>query len=144
MIEIMQVLNLLCKVQVKFWIPQARKLIKSVKSRCVTCRRLERKVIGQSMGPVPEERLKPSPPFYYSALDLFGPIMIKDTVKGRCKKKVYGVIINCLSTRASYVDVVEEYDAESLITTLRRFIAIRGFSRSMYSDRGFQLTLASK
>ena len=96
------------------------------------------------MGPVPEERLKPSPAFYNSALDLFGPLMIKGTVKGRCKKKVYGVIINCLSTRASYVDLVEGYDADGLLTTLRRFIAIRGFPRSMYSDRGSQLKLASK
>ncbi|XP_063841247.1 uncharacterized protein LOC135101332 [Scylla paramamosain] len=134
----------LCKLQAKFWIPQARKLIKSVKSRCVTCRRLEKQVIGQSMGPVPEERLKPSPPFYHSALDLFGPLMIKDTVKGRCKKKVYGVVVNCLSTRASYVDLVEGYDTDSLITTLRRFTAIRGFPHSMYSDHGSQLKLASK
>ncbi|XP_063843679.1 uncharacterized protein LOC135090655 [Scylla paramamosain] len=134
----------LCKLQAKFWIPQARKLIKSVKSRCVTCRRLEKQVIGQSMGPVPEERLKPSPLFYHSALDLFGPLMIKDTVKGRCKKKVYGVVVNCLSTRASYVDLVEGYDTDSLITTLRRFTAIRGFPHSMYSDHGSQLKLASK
>ncbi|KAK4316834.1 hypothetical protein Pmani_012035 [Petrolisthes manimaculis] len=28
----------LCKLQAKFWIPQARKLIKATKSRCVTCR----------------------------------------------------------------------------------------------------------
>ena len=41
----------------------------------------------QMMGPTCEERLKPSPPFYNSALDLFGPIMIKDTVKGRTRKK---------------------------------------------------------
>ncbi|KAK4322627.1 hypothetical protein Pmani_006604 [Petrolisthes manimaculis] len=134
----------LCKLQAKFWIPQARKLIKATKSRCVTCRKLEKKVIGQSMGPVPKERLKPSPAFYYSALDLFGPLMIKDTVKGRCRRKVYGIILNCLSTRASYVDLVEGYDADSLITTLRRFIAVRGFPRSMYSDYGSQLKLASK
>ena len=48
----------MCKLQAKFWIPQARKLIRSIKSRCVICRKLEKKIIGQSMGPVPEERLK--------------------------------------------------------------------------------------
>nr|XP_027232842.1 uncharacterized protein LOC113824303 [Penaeus vannamei] len=96
------------------------------------------------MGPVPKERLKPSPPFYHAALDLFGPLLIKDTVKGRCKKKVYGVMINCLSSRASYVDLIEGYDADSFITTLRRFTALRGFPRSIYSDCGTQLKLASK
>lgn len=134
----------LCKLQNKFWIPQARRLIRRIKSQCVTCRKLERRIIGQSMGPVPKERLKPSPPFYHAALDLFGPLLIKDTVKGRCKKKVYGVMINCLSSRASYVDLIEGYDADSFITTLRRFTALRGFPRSIYSDCGTQLKLASK
>ncbi|XP_069987689.1 uncharacterized protein [Penaeus vannamei] len=96
------------------------------------------------MGPVPKERLKPSPPFYHAALDLFGPLLMKDTVKGRCKKKVYGVMINCFSSRASYVDLIEGYDADSFITTLRRFTALRGFPRSIYSDCGTQLKLASK
>lgn len=132
-----------CKLQAKFWIPHSRKLIKSV-SRCVICRRLEKQVIGQSMAPVPEDRLKSSSPTDHSAINLFGPLMIKDTAKGRCKKKGYEVIINCLSTRASYLDVVKGYDAYSLITTRRRFLAIRGVTHSMYSGHGSQLKLASK
>lgn len=134
----------LCKLQAKFWILQARKLIRSTKSRCVICRKLDRKLIEQCMGPVPDERLRPSPAFYNSALDLFGPLMIKETVTRRCKKKVYGIIITCLSTRASYVDLVEGHDTDSLITTLRRFVAVRGFPRSIYSDCGSQLKSASK
>ena len=96
------------------------------------------------MGPLNEKRLKPSPPFYNSALDLFGPFMIKDTVKGRTRKKVYGIIINCLVTHVVYIDLVEGYDTDSLLTTLRRFITIRGFPKTMYSDHGSQLVLADK
>ena len=54
----------LAKLQSKFWVPQARKLIKSVKSKCVKCRILDKKCLDQRMGNLPEERLKPSPPFF--------------------------------------------------------------------------------
>ena len=133
-----------CKIQSKFWIPKLRNLLRSVKNKCVVCRYLDKRAIGQSMGPISTKRLKPTPPFYHSALDLFGPVLIKDTVKGRCRKKVYGVVINCLVTRASYVDVVEGYDADSFLTTLRRFISVRGYPRTMYSDSGSQLVSANK
>ena len=96
------------------------------------------------MGPTNEKRLKPSPPFYNSALDLFGPFMIKDTVKGRTRKKTYGIIINCLATRAVYVDIVDGHDTDSLLITIRRFVSIRGIPKTMYSDYGSQLVLAEK
>ena len=70
--------------------------------------------------------------------------MIKDTVKGRTTKKVYGIIINCLATRASYIDLVEGYDTDSLLTTLRRFVTVRGFPKTMYSDYGTQMVSADK
>lgn len=136
--------NTLCKLQSVYWMPKARKMIKEIKSKCVMCRRLEKNIVGQSMGPISVERLKPSPPFFHSALDLFGPFMVKDTVKRRIKRKVYGVVINCLITRAVYIDVVEGYDADSFITCLRRFTSIRGFPKTMYSDSGSQLVLANK
>ena len=134
----------LCKIQSRFWIPHARKLLKRIKRECLVCRKVEKKIVGQSMGPTNEKRLKPSPPFYNSALDLFGPFLIKDTVKGRTRKKVYGIIINCLVTRASYIDLVEGYDTDSLLTTLRRFISLRGFPKTIYSDYGSQMVLADK
>ena len=62
--------------------------------RCVVCRKLRKEVAGQIMGQLPEERLKPSPAFTYTALDLFGPFSIKDSVKKRTKCKAYGVIFN--------------------------------------------------
>ena len=96
------------------------------------------------MGPLNDKRMKPTPPFYNSALDLFGPMIIKDTVKGRTRKKVYGIIINCLVTRSSYIDIVEGYDTDSLLTMLRRFISIRGFPKTIYSDCGSQMVMADK
>ena len=73
-------------------VPKARKIIKSVKSKCVICRMMEGRTEDQRMGQVMEERLKPIPAFYYTALDLFGPFTIRDAVKRRTHGKAFGVI----------------------------------------------------
>ncbi|XP_071525744.1 uncharacterized protein [Panulirus ornatus] len=132
------------KVQSKFWVPKVRNMIKSVKYKCVTCRKLRKEIAGQIMGQLPEERLKPSPPFTYTALDLYGPLFVKDTVKGRTKGKAYGVIFNCLATRAVRLDLIEGYSTKDFLDGFRRFVSIRGCPREIYSDAGTQLTATNK
>lgn len=136
--------TLIAKVQRKFWVPGIRRIAKSVKHRCVTCRRMSPKSEGQKMGELVEERLKPSPPFCHTACDIFGPFKIRDAVKRRTFGKAYGIIFNCLSTRSVYLDVLEGYDTQSFLMVFRRFVSIRGFPSSMYSDRGPQFVSAEK
>lgn len=87
----------LAKLQSKFWVPRARKLIKSVKKKCVTCRKLDKCVGNQPMGQIPLKRLQPAAPFNSIGIELFEQFSVKDAVKRRTKLKVYGVIFNCLS-----------------------------------------------
>ncbi|XP_045105485.1 uncharacterized protein LOC123500995 [Portunus trituberculatus] len=134
----------LAKIQSKFWVPKVRNMIKSVRYKCITCRKLRKEIVGQLMGQLPEERLKPSPPFTYTALDLYGPLLVKDMVKGRSRGKAYGVIFNCLATRAVHLDLIEGYSTRDFLDGLRRFVSIRGCPREIYSDVGTQLTAASK
>lgn len=126
----------LAKVQSKFWIPGIRRYVKLVRLRCVVCKKTDKQTEGQCMGPLPSERMDPAPPFYNCSCDIFGPLQIKDAVKKRTTGKAYGVVFNCLVTRAVYIDVAEGYDTESFLTTLRRFVAIHGFPKTMYSDSG--------
>ncbi|XP_068237048.1 uncharacterized protein [Palaemon carinicauda] len=88
--------------------------------------------------------MKPAPPFYYTAIDLFGPLAIRDTVKRRTHGKAFGVIFNCLVTRAVHLDLAEGYSTDDFLTTFQRFIAIRGAPKVIYSDKGTQLISASK
>ena len=44
------------------------------------------------MGKLPVDRLKPSPAWTCTAIDLFGPFKIRDEVKKRTTGKTYGVI----------------------------------------------------
>ncbi|XP_076028384.1 uncharacterized protein LOC143017480 [Oratosquilla oratoria] len=132
------------KLQRKFWVPGARRIVKSLKNKCVICKKLSHKVEGQKMGELVEERLRPSPPFCHTACDMFGPFKIRDAVKRRTFGKAFGIIFNCMSTRSVYIDLVDGYDTQSLLLTFRRFVSIRGYPCSMYSDRGPQLVSASK
>ena len=52
------------------------------------------------MSPLPDVRLQPAPAWSSVSLDLFGPIEIRGEVNKRSRGKAYGVLFNCLLTRA--------------------------------------------
>ena len=136
--------NTLARLQTKFWVPGARRIIKKIKKQCVICRKLLGQTHGQVMGQLTPERLQPSPPFYNTALDMFGPFLIRDTIKRRTKAKVYGVLFTCLASRAVYIDLVSGYGTQDFLLAFRRFVTLRGYPATLYSDAGSQLVAASK
>ena len=76
----------------KYWIIGIHKVVKEIRSKCVSCKKKFKVLAGQIMADLPVERLKPSPPFHTTGLDFFGPFIIKGEVqKGRC----FGVISVC-------------------------------------------------
>ena len=134
----------IARVRKEYWIPRLTRTATRIRNSCYQCRIRDKKLCNQLMAPLPAERLKPSPPFYYTALDLFGPKWIKDAVKKRVKMKCYGVIFTCLTTRAIYLDIACGYDTESFLLVLDRFINTRGCPRELRFDTGSQLTCAGK
>ena len=58
--------------------------------------------------------------------------------------KAYGLIFNCLATRAVYVDVSPDYSSEKFLMALRRFISIRSYPLKLYLDNRAQLAAANK
>ena len=119
-------------------------MVKSIQYNCVICKKLDKRLSEQIMGKLLVERLKPSPAWSCTAMDLCGPFKIKDEVKKRTIAKTYGVIFNCLATRAVHVDLAADYSTEKLIMVLRRFVSIRGFPSNLYSDNGPQLVAANE
>ena len=135
-----------CKVRLKFWIPRLDTMIKSIKHKCVDCRRLnkERLKESQSMAPLPIDRLKPAPPWYSVTIDLFGPIEIRGEVNKRSRGKAFGVIFTCNITRATHVDASSDYSTDSFLSAFRRFINLRRNPAKVRSDRGSQLVCANE
>ncbi len=75
--------------------------------------------------------------FFYTAVDLFGPIKVK---VGRNKtNKYWGVLFTCLNVRAVYIDVATDYSTPGILPVLRTFFCIRGYPRCLWSDRGSHL-----
>ena len=128
----------------KFWIPQARKEVKKIRSKCYRCRLLNKRMAEQIMSPLPNQRVLPTPPWTYTSVDLFGPLEHTDMVRKRLKEKSWGIIFTCMVSRAVHLDLTQAYDTDAVIQALRRFMAIRGTPREMLSDQGSQLIACSK
>lgn len=126
--------HILSNLHQKYWIPGAGTLIRSIMSRCVTCRRFHGAAGQQQMAELPESRVTPEkPPFSFVGVDYFGPFEVK---RGRSLVKRYGVIFTCLAIRAVHIEVASSLDTDSFINALRRFIARRGQVQELRSDNG--------
>ena len=94
--------HVLSKLREKFWIPQARVLIRSILRRCLTCKRLNARPLTQKMAPLPTSRTSVyEPPFTHTGMDLFGPLYVKH---GRGTAKRWCCLFTCLTTRAVHLE----------------------------------------
>lgn len=120
----------------KAWIVQGRRRVKKVLNNCVTCKKQRANMCQQIMSDLPQERIKRASPFEYKTLDLFGPFEVKDAVKRRTSKKVWGIVYCCMASRAVYADLTDYQSAESFLQAYSRFVALRGHPRKLWSNRG--------
>ena len=126
-----------------YWVVKAKNLAKSVKSGCIICRYLDHNPIGQIMGNVPADRLIQPVAWGQVQLDLFGPFWCKSDVNKRSSKKVWGMILVDVNSKAMHCDIVLDYSSQEVIKTLRRFGNLRGWPSKIMSDPGSQLVSAS-
>ena len=114
-------------------------------NKCMTCRKKDQKFEMQCMGPLLEERLKPAPAWNATIIDFFGPIEIRGQVNKRSRGKVYGVLFNCLVSRAVFVDLSVDYiNYEKFRCYLfslkggnRKLITPNFFATEIFSHRNF-------
>ena len=130
--------------RLRYWIPQASKLVKSIKQSCFECRRKDAKAMEQLMASLPYYRLKPAPVWHFSMIDLFGPIEISNFVKPRTSRKTWAVIITCLNTRACWVYLSESYSTDHLLSVLRKHEARNGSPFQYAADLGRQIVGADR
>lgn len=127
----------------KFWTPSGAKMAKSITKACLLCKLRMGKHLNQQMGPLPEERSTPSPPFNFTMVDLFGPMLVRGEVQKRTSMKVWGVLFVDMVARAVHLEMACGYDTQSFMLAFRRFVSIRGWPQILYSDVGSQLVGAS-
>ena len=116
-----------------YWIIGGTSVVANLVSKCVICRKLRAPLVQQKLADLPEDRVEPAPPFTYSAVDYFGPFLLKE---GRKEIKRYGVLFTCMASRAIHIETANTLETDSFINALRRFQAERGPIRQLRSDRG--------
>ncbi len=118
------------------WVVKGRRLAKRVVESCVICRKARAKKCKQIMSDLPPERIGPAAPFEFVTVDLFGPYEVKDEVKKKIRLKVWGTVYCCMVSRAIHADVVSNQCTEGFLLSYKRFTALRGHPKKVWSDPG--------
>ena len=126
----------------QYFIIGLRGALKSLVSRCLTCRIQRGKPKFPLMSSLPDGRLAYNlRPFTHCGVDYFGPMMVKI---GRRREKRWGVLFTCLTVRAIHLELAHSLDASSAIMALQRLASRRGAPLVIYSDNGTNFRRGSK
>ena len=128
-------------VQQKMWILGIRNALRSIKNKCVTCRKSRAQTIAPVMADLPEERLDASTAFTNVGVDYFGRFIVKI---GRRSEKRWCYPFTCLTMRAVHIEVVPMLDTDSCRNAIKRFIARRGKPSTIISDNRTKLVGAER
>ena len=115
------------------WILGIRNALRSIKNKCVTCRKGRAQTIAPVMANLTEERLEASTAFTNVGVDYFGPFIVKI---GRRNEKRWCCLFSCLTMTAVHIEVVPMLDTDSCLNAIMRFIAQRGKPSTIISDNG--------
>ena len=120
----------------KAWVIRGRRIAQKVVDNCILCKKARAKTCQQVMGDLPEERTRPTAPFEFTAVDLFGPYQVRDDIKRRVTMKVWGVVFCCMSSRAVHAELASTLSTESFLLAYQRFTSLRGHPLKVWSDPG--------
>ena len=116
----------------EFWIPKARKAVKSVISQCTICQKFNNLAFKYpKVTNLPKSRVNLIKPYLHTEIDYTGHIWVKGD-HSVCK--MYLLIFTCLNIRAVHVELVKNMSIPSFILTLIRFTNIYGIPSHIYSD----------
>lgn len=126
--------HVLAKLRERFWIINARVLVRNLVRSCIICHRRRIKPALPVMAELPAYRVDICVPcFTNTGVDYFGPMYVKI---GRASVKRYGCLFCCLVTRAIHLEVAVSLDTDDFICALRRFTCRRGVPKILTSDNG--------
>ena len=113
-----------------FWIVSVRTMAKTICKQCFDCQRQEARPVEQVVSPLPEDRVKRSPPFSVVGIDHAGPLFCS----GISGKKLYILFFTCAVIKAIHIELVDSLSLEDFLLAFKRFSARRGQPSIVYSD----------
>ncbi|XP_068735176.1 uncharacterized protein [Montipora capricornis] len=127
--------SLINEARRKSWIIGVRGMSKALTTKCITCRKLRKKPLEQLMGQIPSLRVAVgTPPFFNTAMDMFGPLHIK--LNRKTLKEAQVIIFTCMTTRAVLLELVTDKTSDAFLMAFRRFASLRGQACICWSDCG--------
>lgn len=124
----------IASIRQNYWVPQLRKLVRSVRQRCLDCRVRRAQAVVPVMGQLPPDRLTPFVrPFTYCGLDYFGPVLV--TV-GRRREKRWVALFTCLTVRAIHLEIATDLSTDACLITIRNLCNLRGVPQRIRCDNG--------
>ena len=129
-------------IQQRLAVEKLRATLRTMVSRCVTCRKRRAETVAPVMADLPRERITfKEPPFSNTGVDYFGPFF--GTVR-RSTEKRWGFLFTYLTTRAVHFEVVSSMDTSSCVMGIERFCARRGIPSVIWSDNGTNFVASEK
>ncbi|CAK9826223.1 hypothetical protein ANTRET_LOCUS4105 [Anthophora retusa] len=129
--------NTLYAVRRRYWPIDGRSQVWQSLRTCVRCLRGQPPPVNYIMGNLPEARVTESRPFTNVGVDYCGPFYIKERKhRNRTRLKVYVAVFVCLAVKAVHLELVSDLTSQGFIAALRRFIARRGYCKTIHSDNG--------
>ena len=136
------VIYLRALIQQQYAIVKLRSTLRSIVSRCITCRKRKAETLTPMMSDLSRERLAyREPRFSNTGMDYFGPFCV--SVK-RSTEKRWGFLFTCLTTRAVHFEVVPSMDTSGCVMGIERFAARRGTPSVLWSDNGTNFIASDK
>lgn len=121
----------------KFWILSARRVIRSVLSKCLKCWRTDPVPMQPKMGDLPLPRISQVKPFLHSGVDYGNPFSIlMSRYRGAKTCKSYICLFVCMATKALHLELASDLTSDAFLACLRRFVLRRGRCAHLYSDQG--------
>ncbi|XP_055838638.1 uncharacterized protein LOC129906759 [Episyrphus balteatus] len=106
----------------RFWVTNARPLVRSMIFKCVHCNKYKPKLCDQVMGNLPKDRVTPGRPFEICGVDFCGPMLTSWKIRGKVPYKSYVSVFVCFVTKAVHLELVSDLSSDAFIAALKRLI----------------------
>ena len=121
------------------YIIEGRSLVKIMKKGCARCRFLQKKSVQAAMGLLSDQNLRIAPPFFFTQVDLCGPLNAFSPMNKRATMKVWLAVFCCTVTGTVDIRVMENYTADAFVFAFVRFSCRFGYPKLLLPDEGSQL-----
>ena len=122
----------LTAIRQTYWIPTARRYIKTLLRHCTICRKqCGKPYSAPDPAPLPKNRTQSLPPFTVTGVDFTGALYIRHNHE---EHKVYICLFTCATTRAVHLEVVNDLSMETFLLAFRRFASRKSLPQVMMSD----------